>query len=127
MGLLAVPAVSMALASCAGAWWDVSDSPYDYYYDPTFPPPPYYGPVPSQPVFYPGSLGGPVYLPDHRPVLPPVGGNPGPAIPPANIGNRRPAIYNNGGMNRPQTGNQNSGGIIQTPPENTGGGNRRPR
>ncbi len=144
LSFIVVTATALMTTSCAGTWWDVSDSPYDYYYDPTVPPPPYLGPMSPRPDFYPGSLGwgpvyvpggGPTYLPDNRPIVPPggsigdVNGGPGLQRPPSNnIGNRRPAI-SNGGINRPSGGDNGSSGVVapNQPAGNGSGGNRRPR
>lgn len=90
----AIGLLSLVTVSCAGAFLDISDGPFDYVTDPGYGPyypytvgygpgyyngqlGPLYGPLPSSPVYYPGPIvrprpvviqNRPVTLPDNIPV-----------------------------------------------------------
>lgn len=100
--MLPAIAVTAGTSGCTSAWWDVSMSPYDYYYDPIAPPPPDIYPLPSRPIFYPNGWGpgfGPGWGPGH------ISGGIGPVVP-----NNRPS------QNRPPESGQRPGGNVV--PEN---------
>lgn len=114
----AIGLLSMVTVSCAGAFLDISDGPFDYVAGPD------YGPYPPYPVYGPGYYNGQLG-PLYNPLPPSPVFGPGPAVRPRPVViQNRPVtlpdnipVESNGGVNgnRPAQGGQNG----QRPGANT--------